>query len=113
MFQLADCKDCLFEYRKTIRPNIQFPRVNTTCIHGVGVSTPSRIEYQADDLDGKFELINGDGDGTVNSESLSFCQKWSKTRDHFTFSYITLFGSKHDDVVRDKSTVRKVLEYVF
>lgn len=113
MFQLADCKECWLNYDKIVKPNLQFPRVNTTCIHGVGRSTPSTIEFMTEDVDGPFNLGKSNGDGTVNSESLSYCQKWNKMRDHFTFSYVTLFGSSHDDVVKNSRTVEKVLKYIF
>ncbi|XP_074601769.1 phosphatidylcholine-sterol acyltransferase-like [Brevipalpus obovatus] len=113
LFDLADCKECSLNFEKIVKPNIQFPRVNTTCIYGAGLSTPSKIQFMTDNLNGPFNLQIGDGDGTVNSESLSYCQHWNKMRDHFTFNYVTLFGSNHADFVQDTGTVEKVLKYIF
>lgn len=96
-----------------MKPNIQFPKVNTTCIHGVGISTPLRIEYLVENPEGPFKMGIGGGDGTVNLESLSFCQKWNEVKNEYSFNYITIPGSNHDGLIKDSRTVEKILKYVF
>ncbi|XP_074603995.1 lysosomal phospholipase A and acyltransferase-like [Brevipalpus obovatus] len=113
VFQYADCPECLLNFHKVIKPNIKFPGVNTTCIHGVGISTPSKVEYLVDNPDGPFKMLKGDGDGTVNAESLSFCQRWNDVKDQYTFNYITIPGSNHDGLIKDTRTVEKILKYTF
>lgn len=96
---------------KLVKPNLQFPRVDTICIHGVGITTISKIELLADDYDGKYVLGKDDGDGTVTSDSLSYCKEWGKTSDHFEFRHLEISGCDHDDVVRDSATVERVLAW--
>jgi len=52
------------------------PRVNTSCVYSLGVDTPAGLVYGAGFPDEQPEIIMGDGDGTVNTESLQDCRNF-------------------------------------
>ena len=47
--------------------------VETHCIHTGGVPTVRTVRLATPDVDGPYDYAFGDGDGTVNAESLRFC----------------------------------------
>jgi lysophospholipase-3 len=52
------------------------PGVDTYCLYGYNVSTAVQEKY-TDTTFTKPTIINGDGDGTVPIESLTFCKTWA------------------------------------
>ncbi len=53
------------------------PNVTLHCLYGTGVNTPMRFEYGEGQFpDTQPTTITGDGDGTVNINSLMSCKKW-------------------------------------
>jgi len=52
------------------------PGVNTYCLYGYNVTTLRAEIFSSDDLSKEPKLVNGDGDGTVPIESLTFCNNW-------------------------------------
>ncbi|XP_032529637.2 phospholipase A2 group XV-like [Danaus plexippus] len=61
--------------------DVAAPGVELHCIYGYNISTVERLDYKPGTwLDGKPNLVFGDGDGTVNLRSLSYCERWGKTR---------------------------------
>ncbi|XP_015118642.1 group XV phospholipase A2 isoform X2 [Diachasma alloeum] len=53
------------------------PGVEVHCLHGANVDTVERLYYKPGaSLDSRPQLINGDGDGTVNARSLEGCLHW-------------------------------------
>lgn len=59
------------------------PGVNTYCLYGYNVTTVKGEKYTTKDFT-KPTLINGDGDGTVPIESLTFCNNWVNQTDKLT-----------------------------
>ncbi|XP_066153500.1 lysosomal phospholipase A and acyltransferase-like isoform X2 [Euwallacea fornicatus] len=69
-----------WEMHKDMKPyqvNFKPPGVEVHCLYGTGVDTVERLYYKPGTwLDGTPTLINGDGDGTVNTRSLEGCRYW-------------------------------------
>lgn len=84
------------------------PGVEVHCLYGSGVDTVERLYYKAGtSIDGTPELINGDGDGTVNLRSLEGCKHWQgKQRGQIYSQHFT--SVNHMDILRDVN----VLNYI-
>lgn len=63
-----------------IRPLEPLPDVHVDCIHSLNIPTPETLVFrnQSDFPDGEYELVNGEGDGTVNQKSLLVCADWAE-----------------------------------
>ena len=59
-----------------LNANFTAPNVTVHCLYGAGYSTPFKFIKNVDDMKSPAEVIFGDGDGTVNIESLEVCLKW-------------------------------------
>merc|ERR1719313_1123492 len=53
------------------------PGVDVVCMYSLGVPTPAHFTYGEKGFDADPEIVNGDGDGTVNELSLRLCERWS------------------------------------
>ncbi|RWS20657.1 hypothetical protein B4U80_12034, partial [Leptotrombidium deliense] len=49
------------------------PQTSIYCMGGLGIPTPLKLIYSDDDFESDPIKINGDGDGTINRESLEAC----------------------------------------
>lgn len=59
------------------------PGLRTYCIYGTGVKTVAQLIYaQGQFPDEQPKAINGDGDGTVNRNSLELCTRWPNATAH-------------------------------
>jgi lysophospholipase-3 len=57
--------------------DLESPGVDVHCLHGVGVPTPSAFKYSSSQwYDKQPDVMWGDGDGTVNIQSLAGCLRW-------------------------------------
>ncbi|XP_063993799.1 phospholipase A2 group XV-like [Diachasmimorpha longicaudata] len=69
-----------WEFRKDTeqyQADFTAPGVEIHCLHGAQVDTVERLYYKPGaSLDSRPQLINGDGDGTVNARSLEGCLHW-------------------------------------
>jgi len=74
------------------------PGVNSTCLYSLGVATPLRLDYSKDWAKAP-KVHTGDGDGTVNAESLRVCEAWAS--DAVTFANLTHSGMIADPRVID------------
>lgn len=65
---------------KLIDPKEPLVDVHMDCIHSLNIPTPLTLRFnKIQDLpDGDYKLITGDGDGTVNYESLMVCSDWAQ-----------------------------------
>jgi lysophospholipase-3 len=57
---------------------LEAPGVDVLCLYSTGVPTGLTFKYGAD-FDKQPEILNGDGDGTVNEMSLKLCERWAET----------------------------------
>ncbi|OQV19903.1 Group XV phospholipase A2 [Hypsibius exemplaris] len=92
--------------------NLKPPGVPMYCMYGVGVNTPETMVYGP----GKFpdknpNVVFGDGDGTVNRESLEYCDNWNDPEDNDPMTSATLFpfqGVTHMTVLSDKAVLAEI-----
>ncbi|XKL69351.1 hypothetical protein PGB90_007120 [Kerria lacca] len=82
--------------------------VELHCIYGYGIPTIRKIYYGKGAFPNKPPvLIKGDGDGTVNKQSLSACAYWIKLQTQ-PIHLVPMKGSNHTFISRTNST----LEYI-
>jgi len=68
-------RDTVFFFTQALK----HPGVTTHCLYGAGVPTAEALVYTSNTtnwMDVQPKLIQGDGDGTVNTRSLTACQRW-------------------------------------
>lgn len=79
------------------------PGVELHCLYGTGVPTPNSFYYESfPDRDPK--ICFGDGDGTVNLESVLQCQAWQSRQEH-RVSLQELPGSEHIEMLANATTL--------
>lgn len=71
--KLLDQRD-MWHDTKDIAFNLTAPGVEVWCLYGNETATPTKIVYDKDFESGKYHIELGDGDGTVNLDSLEACQ---------------------------------------
>ncbi|KAL5505571.1 hypothetical protein EMCRGX_G007026, partial [Ephydatia muelleri] len=84
------------------------PNVPTYCFYGTAVATPESFVYGSGFPDSApSQVINGDGDGTVNRRSAEVCLKW-KTQQQQPFGSSAFPGVDHLKMVKDSNVLRAV-----
>jgi lysophospholipase-3 len=69
--------------------SLPVPGVPVYCVHGANVSTPNQFKYDNGFPNSQPTVLTGNGDGTVNLESLVLCGNWKgKQQDDVT---VTVF----------------------
>jgi len=85
---------------------LEHPGVKLSCVYSLGIETPIGVDYTST---GSFEnqpiRKNGDGDGTVTEQSLSYCRRWMTGADDRTMVFHNL---NHADVLKNS----QVLDYI-
>lgn len=91
------------------------PGVTTYCFYSSGIPTPLQLVY-----DGETEFPDhkpreqrmGDGDGTVNIESLRVCERWKDAGTENGYSTFTKHfdDMKHNDILYDTTFIQSLLE---
>lgn len=84
------------------------------CVYGLGTqNTPMEMQFASkqDFDDGKQPtLVYGDGDGTVNIESLRLCREWKERGDVKEVSIKEIPGPEHEEILEDKQFIKYVVE---
>lgn len=96
-----------------IKPLEPLADLNVDCIHSLNIPTPETMIFrnQTDFPDGEYELIKGEGDGTVNFESLMICQDWQmKLPDKVKHKIIQ--STNHNGVLSHKTLLAHIREDV-
>merc|ERR1712168_1489260 len=76
------------------------PGVEVFCIHGVNVPTPESFVYDERTwYNQQPDVINGDGDGTVNLRSAEGCVRWSEQQEQPVHSQ-AFKGAEHVGMLR-------------
>ena len=92
------------------------PGVEVHCLHGVGVETPSVLNYTAKQwYDNQPDVTYGDGDGTVNIRSLLGCMRWQGKQGRHQVFHKTFTGAmaKHIQILDNdklKAYIKAVLD---
>ncbi|CAI9715101.1 group XV phospholipase A2-like [Octopus vulgaris] len=92
---------------KDLRP----PGVEVHCIHGINVSTPASFVYGKGFPNVQPTTINGDGDGTVNLQSLHGCLRWSKQQKQPVYHH-TLSGADHLKILKNQTLIDLISQIV-
>lgn len=104
----------IYPYETRIRPmverTVEPEGVPVTCMIGFGVDTPEALFYGSKGFDEQPEVMYGDGDGTVNMESLLALEKeWSEAgRKHLKI--MKLQGISHSSILSNTAAVNKIIE---
>ncbi|KAG1693156.1 Group XV phospholipase A2 [Nymphon striatum] len=88
------------------------PGVETHCLYGTGTKTTTRIEYGKGFPDTlPSAIIFGDGDGTVNRQSLELCKQWPLYQNE-KFFHRTYPGVSHIELIKDQQIFDYILDVV-
>jgi lysophospholipase-3 len=102
----------MYSNSKDLTSGLEHPGVDVLCAHGEGVDTIEKLNFKSvADFPDNPELIQGQGDGTVNRVSLEACLKWGQSNE-FNFQHKTFSGLKHIDTVRSSDVAEMVLSTV-
>jgi lysophospholipase-3 len=91
-------------YQPTLAINAGYrnPDVPTYCIYGTGKKTAEQYVYNKDSPQGLPQTIKyGEGDGTVNLESLEVCHRWTKNVDKFV-------GLDHTSILTSDRSLKRI-----
>mgnify|MGYP003729628389 CR=1 FL=1 len=96
-----------------IKPLEPLLDVRVDCIHSLNSPTPETILFrkQSDFPNGNYELIKGEGDGTVNFESLMVCDDWARTLPD-KVKHIVIMNTNHVGVLTHKTTLTHITDDV-
>lgn len=78
---------------------LEAPQVELHCLYGRGRPTLGRMQFQGDLPDSPEEDLNDDGDGTVTTQSSTFCKQWAKEQSMPV--HTKAFHVGHVDILRD------------
>jgi hypothetical protein len=76
---------------------------------GSDVPTPLTYKFKSDNISEEptAAVVNGEGDGVVNKESLDLCLQWSGNS---SFHYRAFKGIGHIDMVRNLSVLEVIAD---
>ena len=89
------------------------PNVTLYCLYGTTVDTPRQFHYgpgQFPDTDPV--TVNGDGDGTVNINSLRSCERWKEEQDYDVISK-GFPGVEHVHTIKNPDVIKMVDSIVY
>lgn len=95
-------------YTRTRENNNDFPapNVSTYCFYGLGFPTALRFVYNDTFPDAQPSIVYGDGDNTVNRESLEVCNQWANRG--YPFNRTIFPGVNHFDIVSHTAVVQAI-----
>ena len=82
------------------------PNVPTYCFYGLGFPTPMSIVYGPGFPDALPTFINGDGDNTLNKESLEVCLRWANSS--YPFNRTVFQDIDHLAIVTDETVLQTI-----
>lgn len=85
------------------------PGVEVHCIYGTNVGTVEKLIYKSDDLKSNPKLIEGLGDGTVNSRSLEACKFWTGLQTQNVYT-LELPDRDHMAILSDRIVVKYIVD---
>ena len=93
--------------------NFGAPGVPMTCINGVGVPTAEKLVYWDGDFSAKPEVVYGDGDGSINIQSILALDTFigaDPAQDYF--KSLLIHNTSHVGVVSDDYALRRLVNEV-
>ena len=102
-------------YKNRILPIVKrlpSPGVALTSIIGTGVRTPETLIYGKEGFDRQPEIVYGDGDGTVNLNSLlALTSAWGG-RTGQVFKLVNISRVCHKSILKDEAAVRVIMREI-
>ncbi|GAB0093285.1 phospholipase A2 group XV [Sergentomyia squamirostris] len=90
--------------------NFSPPDVEVHSLYGTNISTVEKLYYRkSKNLDGTPELINGDGDGTVNLRSLQASTQWRDLQKQKVYT-MELPGVDHMAILSDSRVIKYIID---
>ena len=89
--------------------DLKHPGVEIHCLHGINVSTPAAFTYGPNQFpDTQPKVTYGNGDGTVNAESLYACLEWKGDKHGFYHQEFSGNTASHLSILQDV----RVIQYI-
>ena len=85
----------------------QGPGVSVTCLYSTGMSTPLSFTYSGG-FDEQPKEHDGDGDGTVNENSLAVCEQWKTSNQEQSVVTKVFHGIDHTGMITNASVIGEV-----
>lgn len=108
-------KEGVEPYKARILPLVERldePGVDVTCLVGTNVETPYRLVYGTGGFDAGPKVDYGDGDGTVNLNSLLRLEsEWSGSKNQ-VLDVVKLPGVSHADILKDKGALAEIVRII-
>lgn len=103
-------------YQRTaslIKPLEPLADLELDCIHSLNVPTPESLIFanQTDFPNGQYQLAMGEGDGTVNYESLMVCDQWARMLPQ-KVRHTIIMNTNHLGVLSHKTTLSHITDDV-
>jgi len=104
LFKQVGCEDCYSMWKDNWRTlgDLKPPNVTVHCIYSSGMLTSETLVYNKYFPDVSPSFMNGDGDGTVNIFSNSYCLQWGKQQSQPVYDF-QLPGNSHVGVLMNKT----------
>lgn len=103
----------MFEKVKHLTGPLPPPNVTTYCYYGTDMPTPKQFQYGKGEFpDTDPHTINGNGDGTVNIQSLEACQRW-KGQQKYDVTWRSFSGVEHVHMIKNSDVIKAVEAVVF
>ncbi|KAL6877543.1 hypothetical protein ACP4OV_012758 [Aristida adscensionis] len=93
--------------------NLRAPLVPMTCMNGVGVPTVDRLVYWDSNFSGKPQVVNGDGDGIINLQTvLALDRLIGDDPDQPYFKSILIPNTTHKGMISDEFALKRVISEI-
>lgn len=96
---------------RAITATLKAPEVELWCLYGNGVETSSKIKYNGALEDKKYVELFGDGDGTVNLDSLKACENFQDFQDEPVFTRM-FENLDHIDILRQDVAANFIVDTI-
>lgn len=103
----------MFEEVKNLTSALPPPNVTTYCFYGDKMQTPVQFIYEnpGDFPDTDPKSLYGDGDGTVNIDSLTACKRW-QGQQHYPVTLRGFDGVEHVHTIKNDDVISAVEQIV-
>ena len=103
----------MFEEVRGLTGALPPPNVTLHCLYGSKVNTPYQYVYEEGQFpDHQPKTINGDGDGTVNINSLMACQRW-RGQQKYNVTLQAFPGVEHVHTIKNAGVIAYVDNVVY
>lgn len=101
---MTDVKQMYMNLKDLIKPLEPLSDLKVDCIHSLNVPTVDSLifEQEKDFPDGPYNVLKGDGDGTVNAASLLVCLYWKQLLPDM-IDHRVIYNTNHMNMLRHES----------